>query len=440
MYLSNIAYHLADSPDDRNKYVLSQSFTKRELVKLAKGTYSFSPIRELVTKKLLERNPTFYQLCHLLKISSAHFPEVVDRIVKFPNPSARQVEKVSYLFQLPSFFWASNSCKNRPAVIKLGQYILAHSNTPKHLMGVYDHVKELEDKVLDTWCQSSFAVDKESLLFALLYRLGKDSRPKLGERIASLPHLPLEVLAVLASNLYGRQECWDAIKLRQDLSAEDFNYLLSPFTTGCPDYYDDYDYETYPNPPAYFDEVLRTFYSLQPKTEELAEVLLRYPSYGEATVKQLLSRQPDENIIERVFRHNDHSCHETYRDFHGGEEEVDTRFSSTVCELLAEYVLEQKQPTPRLLAIATAYTHTFADRLYTTFLTSSPKEGDFRLLIRLGGVKEKDAAITLLDRYPTLENANFLTEYLPDLTLYALASVEHSRYEVMAATRDIRAF
>ena len=86
-------------------------------------------------------------------------------------------------------------------------------------------------------------------------------------------------------------------------------------------------------------------------------------------------------------------------------------------------------------AIATANAHTLANRLYTTFLTSSPEEGDFRLLIRLGGVKEKDAAITLLDRFPTLANADFVTRPFPDLALYALEHIEHSGYEVMAAIR-----
>jgi len=434
-YLQTIALYLADSPDDLKKYVLNQSFTKRELAKLAKDNSS-PPIREWVTEELLKCRPTFNQLCHLLTISSTHFSEVVDRIVeRFPNLSARQVEKVSYLFQIPPIFWALDCWKNRPAVIKLGQYILAHSNTPKHLIGVYNHVPELEDEVLNLWCRSSFAVDKESLLFALLYGLDKDSRPKLGERIASLPHLPLEVLAVLASYLYGRQECWDAIRLHQDLSPEDFNYLLSPYTTDCPQNYDDIDYEACHSPPAYFSEVLQTFYGLQPKPEELAEVLLRYPSHGEEIARQLLSRQPDESIIEMVFWHNYHASHEIYRDLHEGEEEVDTRLSSTVCDLLAEYVLQQKQSTSELLAIATANAHTLADRLYTTFLTSSPKEGDFRLLIRLGGVKKKDAAITFLDRFPTLENADFVTSYFPDLALYALEHIEHSGYEVMAAIR-----
>jgi hypothetical protein len=353
---------------------------------------------------------------------------VVDRIgERFPNLSARQVEKVSYLFQIPPIFWALGCWKNRPALIKLGQYILAHSNTPKHLIGVYNHVPELEDEVLNLWCRSSFVVDKESLLFALLYGLDKDSRLKLGERIASLPNLPLEVLAVLASYLYGKQECWDTIRLHQDLSPEDFNYLLSPFTTSCPQDYEDINHEACLYPPAYFGEVLETFYNLQPKPGELAEVLLRYPSHSEAIARQLLSRQPDESIIERVFWHNYHCSHQ--------EEESDTRLSPTVCDLLAEYVLQQKQSTSELLAIATANAHTLADRLYTTFLTSSPEEGDFRLLIRLGGVKKKDAAITFLDRFPTLENADFVTRYFPDLALYALEHIEHSGFEVMAAIR-----
>ena len=134
-YLQTIASYLADSPDDLKKYVLNQSFTKRELAKLAKENSS-PPIREWVTEELLKRRPTFNQLCHLLTTSSTHFSEVVDRIVeRFPNPSARQVEKVSYLFQIPPIFWALGCWKNRPAVIKFGQYILAHSNTPKHLMG-----------------------------------------------------------------------------------------------------------------------------------------------------------------------------------------------------------------------------------------------------------------------------------------------------------------
>ena len=427
-YLQTIAYFLADSPDDLKKYVLSQSFTKRELVKVAKESIS-SPIQEWVTKELLERNPTFNQLCHLLKISSTHFPEVVDRIVeRFPNPSARQIEKVSFFFQIPPTLWALGCWKDRPALIKLGQYALAHSNTPKHLIGVCNHVPELEDEIFDLWCQSRFAVDKESLLFALLYGyVNENSRLKRGERIASLPDLPLEVLAVLASYLYGKQECWNIIRLHQDLSPEDFNYLLSPYTTSCPQDYDDINHEACHSPPAYFGEVLQTFYSLQPKPEELAEVLLRYPSHSEEIARQLLSRQPDESIIERVFWHNYHYSHH--------EEESDTLLSPTVCDVLAEYVLQQKQSTSQILAIATANAHTLANQLYTTFLTSSPEEGDFRLLIRLGGVKEKDAAITLLDRFPTLANAVFVTRYFPDLALYALEHIEHSGYEVMAAIR-----
>ena len=49
---------------------------------------------------------------------------------------------------------------------------------------------------------------------------------------------------------------------------------------------------------------------------------------------------------------------------------------------------------------------------------------------------EEVAAIALLERYPTEDNAVFVAELIPELALFALEHVEHSAYEVLSSQQN----
>lgn len=93
-------------------------------------------------------------------------------------------------------------------------------------------------------------------------------------------------------------------------------------------------------------------------------------------------------------------------------------------------------PSNELLCLVAAYAPSIADRAYVALLTSLPSEVDFRAIVRLCGLKQEDAAIALLERYPSKENAVLVTEYVPELALFALAHIEHSTFEVLAGYID----
>ena len=402
------------SREELDTYVTSQSFSKRQVISLLeKATDEY--LIDALARVALKQSPTFNQLCKILYRSSSHYTEVVRQITtRFPNPTTKQLDLLIPHFTAYMLF--DFSAESRAEKEPLARYILANTNSPNHLMTLYGLTPELDESILES-LQRYDRIEVDVLRSALIrYFPTEESRLKIARVVASMSNLPKEIVAILASHLYGFEDCWQQFKGDPNLTLDDLHPLLFPLEVTS------FSVTTEPcaSPPAYFDEVLHHYYRLQPDSSYLAVLLFRYPTHSEAITRQLVARMPRQHLLQQIF----------------AGQAFERTLPASVCDLLGEYAVQQKRLSDQNLCYVAAFAPSVADRAYIRLLTHSPSESDFKGLIRLNGYKKADAAIALLKQYPTEDNAVFVAEYVPELALFALEQIEHSAYEVLTSLQD----
>ena len=414
------------SEEEVATYLASHSLSKRQLAMLMTKATDAS-VLNAIAKELLRQSPTFVQLCSIINRSTLYFGEAVEQItIRFPKPKTKQLERLVAFFTPFMLFGNLAKLKSGADVTSLARYILAKTDDPDFLIVLYDVVSELDDAILESLQRCGRPIEPDQLRLALLHPFSsQEAQHKLGNVIASMPDLPKDIVVILASYLYGVEDCWEQFKGYPNLTSKDFLPLLFPQEYG------NLPSEVKPctSPPEYLDEVLQHFYRLQPHCDDLAILLFRYPSHSEAIARQLIARMPNEYLLQRIFA--EHGTMLLHRWFD------DHRLPASVCDLLGEYAMQTfGNVSNELLCDITAFAPSVADEAYITLLTHSPCESDFEYLVSLQGNKQKEAAINLLERYPTEDNAVFVAELIPELALFALEHIEHSACEVLSSQQD----
>lgn len=418
---SHIFSYLSDK--EVGTYLASQSFSKRQLARLMKKATDAS-VLDAIAKELLQQSPTFVQLCSIINRSTLYFSEAVEQITtRFPKPKPKQLERLVAFFTPFMLFGNLAQLKSGADVKSLARYILTSTDDPDFLIVLYDVVSELDDAILESLQGCGRSIEPDQLRLALLHPFSsQEAQRKLGRVIASMPNLPQDVVAILASYLYGVEDCWERFRGYPNLTSKDFRALLFPQGYG------DLPSKVEPctSPPEYLDKVLQHFYRLQPHCADLAILLFRYPSHSEAIARQLIARMPNEYLLRRIFKEQGAMLLRRWFNEH--------RLPASVCDLLGEYAMQTfDNLSNELLCDITAFAPSVADEAYIKLLTRSPSESDFEYLVSLNGNKKKEAAILLLERYPTEDNAVFVTESIPELALFALKHIKHSASKVLSS-------
>ncbi len=417
---SHIFSYLSDK--EVGIYLASQSFSKRQLAMLLKKATDDSVVNA-IAKELLQQSPTFVQLYNIIIRSTLHFDEAVEQIItRFPKPTLKQLERLVVVFMPFVLYGNMAQLKSGADVTPLARYIMANTDNPDCLIMLYDVVPELNDAILESLQKCGRPIEPDHLRLALLRPFSRQkARRKLGRVIASMPNLPQDVVAILASYLYGVEDCWEQFRGYPNLTSKDFRALLFPQGYG------DLPSEVEPctSPPGYLDKVLQHFYRLQPHYADLAILLFHYPSHSEAIARQLIARMPNEYLLRRIFKEQGAMLLRRWFNEH--------RLPASVCDLLGEYAMQTfDNLSNELLCDITAFAPSVADEAYIKLLTHSPSESDFEYLVSLNENKKKEAAILLLELYPSEDNAVFVTESIPELALFALKHIKHSAHKVLS--------
>lgn len=250
--------------------------------------------RRYAIRELLRREPPVHQLLNILcdPVTCWCPDEIIEHLLpRIPTPSEEVLEclKDFLLWE----YCQSEAVTQRTAYIALGRYVLEHSPLIDHHLTLCRAVPGLENEMVAQWSSRNLILDEDTLIEFLRENYTEEERSRIVKVITSRPNLlPLPVLALLASPLYGNQECWEQFKAHTSLNARDFELILFA-DEACIDMQASY--------PTYFPEVLSAYYQLQPDIDRLGKLLLLYHSYSEPITRHFLSRQPTEADLHNIF-------------------------------------------------------------------------------------------------------------------------------------------
>lgn len=394
-----------------------------ELYELATEGSCSATVQLHAARELLKRNPPAEQLIYTLSYPYVFWgaEEIIEHLIAHnPSPSKKVMKLLAECLRVRYGF---DSSVDRSFLIPLGRYVLNHSRSLIQVLMVYLVAPQLKEEVEAHRCFSSNKAPNKKLLQFLLDSSrnydGQEELSTIATLLASLPNLSLPVLALLASPMYGNQECWQRFcAYPGQREVKDFESILffeEVIDAGITCY------------PDYFEEVVDSYCQLQPEIDRLGKLLYLFPDYSEGVIRHILSRQPtQEELINILLAHDDtpyqYPCIRS--------------LTPAVCNLLGEYIMALPVPEEVAVCLVAAYSPSVADRAYLTLLRCAPTEDVFRFLIRLCGLHQKDAAYELLDRYGNDENAVLIAEYTPELAGLALEYVEHSAFEVLKSFRE----